>query len=75
MAFQTTQHMYWPTRQVDAATNSLSDLVRVLQKILNLVMRLIAAIFIYDVGENDGKTPYRKEENQVLPRVRRFVME
>jgi len=56
MAFWTAQQMYWLTRWVDAASKSLSDYVRVLQKILYLVMQLIEAVFIYTVGENNGKT-------------------
>jgi hypothetical protein len=63
MAFQTAQHMYCLTRQVDAASKSLSDFVRVIQKILHQVMQLIVGVFIDAVGENDGKTGYRQAEN------------
>jgi len=75
MAFQTTQGMYWHTRLVQGATNSVSACVRVSWKILITQLGTIAKIFVDNAGVKCPKSGYGDEEVEGLTGVRRCVIE
>ena len=75
MAFQIAQAVYWLTRLVQGATNSVSAFLRVCPKILNAFHSSITEILVNEVGVKCPKSWYGQDKVEQVAGVRRFVIE
>jgi hypothetical protein len=73
MAFQIAQGMYWITRVVLGATNSVSAFVRVCRKILKAFLRSNAEILVNEVGMRCPQSWYGNNMVDELAGVQRLL--
>jgi len=74
-AIHTTERMYWPTRLVKGAANSVSAFVGVFWKILNGHLGPIPEILVKDGIVRGPKSRYGEEKVEGLPGVWKFLMQ